>query len=182
MPLGTVAPEFDLPDANGTVHSLEKLAAGAPATLVAFICNHCPYVHHIRAAFARRCADWQQRGVAVVAVNSNDAVAYPRDSPMNMRVEVAEHGYTFPYLVDASQDVAKAYGAACTPDLYLFDGERRLVYRGQFDSTRPNSGSPATGDDLAAAVDAVLAGSPVPADQRPSVGCSIKWKPGNEPG
>jgi len=181
LPLGTVAPPFELPDPNGEVHSLDAMATDAPATLVAFICNHCPYVKHVRGVFARRAAEWQQRGVAVVAINSNDAAAYPDDSPAKMLDEIAAHGYTFPYLVDADQDVAKAYGAACTPDLYLFDGERRLVYRGQFDGSRPNSGTPVTGDDLAAAVDAVLAGTAVPADQRPSVGCSIKWKPGNEP-
>ena len=134
--------------------------------MVAFICNHCPYVKHIRSTFAVRAREWQTRGVAVVAINSNDAAAYPDDSPEAMAQEIAEHGYTFPYLIDDTQEVAKAYGAACTPDLFLFDGDRRLVYHGQFDGTRPGSGTPATGDDLAAAVDAVLAhpdaGRPAP--------------------
>jgi peroxiredoxin len=181
LPLGTAAPAFELPDPSGEVHSLDSLASAANATLVAFICNHCPYVKHIRSVLAARASEWQQRGVAVVGINSNDADAYPDDSPEAMAKEIAEHGYTFPYLVDATQDVAKAYKAACTPDLFLFDAGRRLVYRGQFDASRPGNGIPVTGDDLGAAIDAVLDGGPVPEDQHPSVGCNIKWKPGNEP-
>jgi peroxiredoxin len=181
LPLRTVAPSFELRDPHGALTSLEWVAADARAVLVAFICNHCPYVKHIRTAFAARAREWEAKGVAVVGINSNDADAYPDDSPEAMGREIAEQGYTFPYLIDDTQAIAKAYGAACTPDLFLFDGDRSLVYHGQFDATRPGSGT-ATGDDLAAAVDAVLAGELVPADQRPSVGCSIKWKPGNEPG
>ena len=181
LPLGTVAPAFELRDPHGEVTSLSSAAADSRAVLVAFICNHCPYVKHIRSTFATRAREWQSRGVAVVGINSNDADAYPDDSPEAMAKEIADQGYTFPYLIDEAQDVAKAYGAACTPDLFLFDADRRLVYHGQFDRSRPGSGATATGDDLAAAVDAVLAGTPVPADQRPSVGCSIKWKPGNQP-
>jgi peroxiredoxin len=180
LPLGTPAPSFELRDPHGALSSLESVATGARAVVVAFICNHCPYVKHIRSVFAARAREWQARGVAVVAINSNDVDAYPADSPEAMAREIAEQGYTFPYLIDDTQDVAKAYGAACTPDLYLFDADGSLVYHGQFDATRPGRGT-ATGDDLAAAVDAVLAGSPVPAEQRPSVGCSIKWQPGNEP-
>jgi peroxiredoxin len=181
LPLGTRAPSFSLPNPQGVQHSLDNLAADARAVLVAFICNHCPYVKHVRPAFAARAIEWRGRGVAVVAINSNDAAAYPDDSPAAMAAEIAEHGYAFPYLVDEGQDVAKAYGAACTPDLFLFDADRRLVYHGQFDSTRPGDGTPATGADLGAAVDAVLTGSAVAGEQRPSVGCSIKWKPGNAP-
>jgi peroxiredoxin len=182
LPLGATAPAFSLTDPQGGTHDLDSLAGDAAALLVAFLCNHCPYVKHIRPAFAARATEWQARGVAVIAINSNDADAYPEDSPDAMAAASAEFGFTFPYVIDESQDVATAYGAACTPDLFLFDGDRRLVYHGQFDASRPNSGTPATGADLAAAIDALLAGAPVPADQRPSVGCSIKWKPGNEPG
>lgn len=181
IPLGTEAPAFELRDPHGALVSLEGVASDARAVIVAFICNHCPYVKHIRATFAARAREWESRGVPVVAINSNDADRYPDDSPAAMADAVAEHGFTFPYLIDDSQEVAKAYGAACTPDLFLFDGDRRLVYHGQFDASRPGSDTPVTGDDLAAAVDAVLTGAAVPDDQRPSVGCSIKWKPGNEP-
>lgn len=180
LPLGTPAPPFELRDPHGALTSLDTIA-DARALLVAFICNHCPYVKHIRTTFATRARDWQARGVAVVGINSNDAEAYPDDSPEAMAREIAEHRYTFPYLIDETQDVAKAYGAACTPDLFLFDADRKLVYHGQFDASRPHGSDPATGDDLAAAVDALLTGEAVPTDQRPSVGCSIKWKPGNEP-
>ena len=180
LALGTTAPSFELRDPHGALTSLDSIAADARAVLVAFICNHCPYVKHIRTVFAARAREWDAKGVGVVGINSNDAAAYPEDSPVAMAREIAEYGYTFPYLIDDIQDVAKAYGAACTPDLFLFDSDRRLVYHGQFDASRPGRGS-ATGDDLAAAVEAVLAGGPVPAGQRPSVGCSIKWKPGNEP-
>jgi peroxiredoxin len=180
LALGTAAPGFRLPDFDGHTYALEDFGA-APALLVAFICNHCPFVRHIRtefAGFARECAP---RGLAVVAINSNDLDAYPQDGPDAMRQEVAELGYGFPYLLDESQAVAKAYRAACTPDFFLFDAKRRLVYRGQFDGSRPGNGTPVTGADLRAAVDAALAGRNPAADQFPSVGCNIKWRKGNEP-
>lgn len=176
-PLGTPAPDFDLPDTDGAVRSLADFA-DAPALLVAFICNHCPFVQHIRTAFAAFAREYQARGLAVVAVNSNDVAAYPEDDPARMKEEKERFGYTFPYLYDETQEVAKAYRAACTPDFFLYDRERRLVYRGQFDDSRPGNGRPVTGADLRAAVDCVLAGKPVPADQKPSLGCNIKWKAG----
>jgi peroxiredoxin len=178
--LGTEAPGLRLPDPHGKLVSLEDFA-GAPALLVAFICNHCPYVKHIRSAFAALAKEYQARGVAVVGISSNDIVSYPDDSPERMAEEIKLAGYTFPYLYDETQEVAKAYQAVCTPDFFLFDWNRRLVYRGQFDDTRPNSGRAATGKDLRAALDAVLADLPLPADQKPSVGCGIKWKAGNAP-
>ena len=181
MPLGTPAPDFSLPDPSGAIHSLAD-AGEAPVVVVAFICNHCPYVKHIAPALAGVTSKMIDRGVAVFGINSNDAEAYPDDSPAQMDREAAVHGYRFPYLVDADQSVARAYGAACTPDLFVFDADRQLAYRGQFDSTRPGSGGPATGFDLEAAVDALLNGESVPEPQLPSMGCSIKWKPGNEPG
>ena len=180
LPLGTKAPYFRLPDPSGKWVSSDDFK-GAPALLVAFICNHCPYVKHIRSRFAAIASEYQARGVAVVAINSNDVQNYPEDSPKKMAEEIRTIGYRFPYLYDETQDVALAYKAACTPDLYLFDGERRLVYRGQFDGSRPKNGVPVTGADLRAALDAVLAGKPVPADQKPSLGCNIKWKAGKEP-
>jgi peroxiredoxin len=173
--LGTSAPPFRLPDPHGNLVSADDFK-GAPALLVAFICNHCPYVKHIRAKFAEFAKEVQARGVAVVGISSNDATTYPDDGPAKMAEEIRLAGYTFPYLYDESQEVAKAYQAACTPDFFLFDRERKLVYRGQFDDSRPESGRPVTGKDLRAAVDAVLAGKPVPTDQKPSVGCNIKWK------
>ncbi len=180
LPLGTRAPSFALPDPEGTVHALDG-AASAPATVVLFICNHCPYVKHIRrelAAVTKRLID---RGAAVFAIQSNDVDSYPDDSPARMAEEARTFGYSFPYLYDESQDIAKAYSAACTPDIFVFDRDLRLVYRGQFDDSRPSNGRPVTGADLESAVTAVLDGRPVAADQRPSIGCSIKWKPGNEP-
>jgi peroxiredoxin len=174
--LGTQAPPFRLPDTVGNVHSLDEFGT-APALLVAFICNHCPYVKHIRGKFAELAKDYQARGLAMVAISSNDAEAYPEDGPSEMGKEVEAAGYTFPYLYDETQDVARAYQAACTPDFFVFDRDRKLVYRGQFDDSRPNNGRPVTGKDLAAALDQILAGHPVPADQKPSVGCNIKWKP-----
>ncbi|MBI4581726.1 MAG: thioredoxin family protein, partial [Planctomycetes bacterium] len=149
--------------------------------LVMFICNHCPYVKHVGHELARLCREYQARGVAIVGINSNDVDNYSDDSPARMKAEVAEVGYTFPYLYDETQQVAKEYQAACTPDFFLFDKDRRLVYRGQLDDSRPNSGKPVTGADLRAALDAVLAGKPAPSRQIPSAGCNIKWKPGNEP-
>ncbi len=178
--LGTPAPAFRLPDTTGKPLALADLG-DAPAVLVMFICNHCPFVQHIRSGLASFGRDYQPRGLAIIAINSNDVEAYPADSPAKMAQEVERFGYTFPYLFDATQEVAQAYGAACTPDFFLFDRERRLVYRGQFDDSRPGNGKPVTGTDLRAAADAVLAGRPASATQRPSIGCNIKWKPGNEP-
>jgi peroxiredoxin len=179
LPLGTRMPTFHLPAITGdTVSSVSF--AGRPV-LVAFICRHCPFVRHIRREFARYASEYQSRGLTVVAINSNDAVSHSEDAPDGMKQEAREAGYTFPYLYDETQEVAKAFRAACTPDLFLFDAHGSLVYRGQFDDSRPRTAVPVTGSDLRAASDAVLEGRPVPAQQRPSVGCNIKWKPGNEP-
>ena len=180
LPLGTSAPDFQLPDTQGKNVSLADFA-NAPALLVIFMCNHCPYVKQIRTGLAQLGRDYQPRGVAIVAINSNDAGNYPADSPAQMKIEVKSAGYTFPYLFDGTQEVAKAYRAACTPDIFLFDRQHKLVYRGQFDDSRPGNGAPVTGKDLGAALDALLASKPVPANQKPSIGCNIKWKPGNEP-
>jgi peroxiredoxin len=180
LPLGTEAPNFELPDTSGVIHRRDDFA-DAPALVVAFICNHCPYVKHIRKEWAALASNLQDRGVAVVAINSNDADAYPDDAPAAMATEVEQIGYTFPYLYDESQEVAKEYGAACTPDFYVFDAHRRLVYRGELDDSRPSNGKPVTGAALLAAVDAVRAGRPVPEPQLASIGCSIKWRSGNEP-
>ena len=175
LPLGTKAPAFNLPDTEGRAISLEDFKS-APVLLVAFICNHCPFVKHVRAGLAQLGRDFQAKGAAVVAISANDAENYPEDSPANMKREAAQAGYSFPYLYDESQEVAKAYHAACTPDLFLFDHERRLVYRGQMDDSRPGNGVPVTGRDLRTALDAVLAGRPVAATQKPGIGCNIKWK------
>lgn len=180
LELGTSLPPFRLRDLNGKAVTSNDFA-GSKGVLIVFICPHCPFVRHVRGEFARAAADFQQRGIAVVAINSNDIAAFPDDDPEGMRKEVSEVGYTFPYLFDESQEVAKSFRAACTPDFFLFDTNRRLVYRGQFDDSRPNGQIPVTGKDLKGAVDAMLAGQPVPADQRPSVGCNIKWIKGNEP-
>src|SRR5262245_15514621 len=174
LPLGTPAPDFTLPDPAGRVVSLAD-AGDAPAVLVMFICNHCPYVQHLADSLAEVTGDLIDRGVAVYGISANDVTAYPDDSPERMAEEASRHGYRFPYLYDESQDVARAYDAACTPDFFLFDGSRRLAYRGQYDDSRPGRGTP-TGADLRAAVDAVLEGQPVSEDQRPSIGCSIKWR------
>ncbi len=182
VPLGTEAPDFALPDPSGVVHRRDDLLAGRPGLLVAFICNHCPYVKHLRRELALLADRWQRRGLAVVGINSNDADAYPDDSPEAMAAEVRTVGYTFPYLVDADQSVARAYHAACTPDFFLFDAAARLVYRGEFDGSRPGNDVPVTGGDLKAAVDALLAGQPPVEQQIPSIGCNIKWRPGTEPG
>jgi peroxiredoxin len=180
LELGTPLPGFRLPDLNKQIVSHTDFP-DAKGLLVAFICRHCPYVRHIRSDFARLAEECQARGLAVVAINSNDVAAYPEDGPDGMRQEAAEAGYTFPYLFDESQEVAKSFRAACTPDFFLFDAQRLLVYRGQFDASRPNSGVPITGADLRAAVDGLLTGGQVPELQQPSMGCNIKWKKGNEP-
>jgi peroxiredoxin len=180
LPLGTRAPDFRLPDTNGKPVSLSDFE-NAKALLVAFICNHCPYVKHIRGGLAQLARDYTSRGVAVVGISSNDVENYPQDSPHKMAEEAKAGGYIFPYLYDETQEVAKAYRAACTPDLYLFDGEQRLAYRGQFDDSRPGNNVPVTGKDMRAALDALLAGKPVAPNQKASIGCNIKWKPGNEP-
>lgn len=180
LPLGTKAPAFSLVNVDGRTVSLDD-ARGAPALLIAFLCNHCPYVKHIADDFAALASQYQQRGVAVMAISANDVESYPQDSPEQMVHEALNRGYTFPYLFDETQEVARAYRAACTPDFFLFDDQQRLVYRGQFDSSRPDSGIPVTGADLRAALDAVLSGDPLPAEQKPSVGCNIKWRKGAEP-
>jgi peroxiredoxin len=174
LALGTPAPPFRLTDYNGKVFTLEDFAA-ARGLVVAFICNHCPYVKHMRNEFARFAREYQQKELAVVAICSNDIDAYPQDGPEGMAEEARSVGYTFPYLFDATQSVAKAYDAACTPDLYLFDAQRKLVYRGQFDESRPGRGTP-SGKDLRAACDALLNGKAMPSEQKPSLGCNIKWK------
>ncbi len=180
LSLGTKAPHFRLPDPYGKWVSSDDFK-DAPALLVVFMCNHCPYVRHIRSGLAELAKEYQARGVGVVGINSNDVESYPDDGPEKMAEEIEQVGYTFPYLYDESQAVAKAYHAACTPDSYLFDSDRRLVYRGQFDDSRPGNGRPVTGADLRTALDAVLGGTPVPGNQKPSVGCNIKWKSGNAP-
>jgi thiol-disulfide isomerase/thioredoxin len=180
-PLGSPAPEFSLLNVvDGRTVSLDDFA-DAPALLVMFICNHCPYVKHVAPVLAQVCREYQAQGVAVVAINSNDVLGYSDDSPDQMAIEARERGYTFPYLFDETQEVAQAFGAACTPDFFLYDGDRKLVYRGQLDSSRPHSDIPVTGEDLTAAVRAVLAGQDVAVNQRASLGCNIKWKPGCEP-
>jgi peroxiredoxin len=175
LALGTPAPPFTLPEpATGTTISLAELTG--PALVVTFICNHCPYVKHVAAGLAALGRDLNDQGVAMVAISSNDVVTYPQDGPDEMVAEARRHGWTFPYLYDETQDVARAFSAACTPDTFVFDGERRLVYRGQLDNSRPGNDLPVTAADVRAAVDAVLAGQPVDANQRPSIGCGIKWR------
>ena len=180
LPLGTKAPHFRLPDPQGKLVSLDDFK-NSPALLVAFICNHCPFVQHIRVGLAAFAKEYQAKGVGIVGINSNDIVISPGDTPEKMAEEVKQFGYVFPYLFDETQEVAKAYHAACTPDIFLFDRTGTLVYRGQFDSSRPGNGIPVTGADLRAALDKVLAGQPVPTDQKASIGCNIKWRSGNEP-
>ncbi len=186
LPLKTKAPTFELPNHNPHVDqdtvALEDVAEGRDAVLVAFWCNHCPYVQHIRRTFSDYARELVEENVGVVAVMSNDVDQYPEDGPEEMRREAQDLGYVFPYVHDETQEVAKAYRAACTPDLFLFDGNLELAYRGQFDGSRPGNDEPTTGEDLREAVDRVLAGEGVPADeQSPSMGCNIKWAPGNEP-
>lgn len=180
LPLGTKAPDFSLPDTSAKQVLLSDFK-NAKALLIVFMCNHCPYVKHLRSGLAQLARDYASRGLAMVGISSNDVENYPADSPAKMAEEAKAAGYSFPYVCDATQEVAKAYRAACTPDFYLFDQDQRLVYRGQFDDSRPGNGLPVTGKDLRAAIDAVLSGKPVSAAQKPSIGCNIKWKPGNEP-
>ena len=180
LPLGTSAPDFELMNIDGNLVRLSDFE-GSPALLVIFLCNHCPYVIHVAAGIAALAAEYQQRGVSIVGISSNDVSSHPADSPEQMVAEAEERGYVFPYLYDETQSVAKAYRAACTPDFFVFDKDQKLVYRGQMDSSRPDSGIPVTGEDLRAALDAVLAGDEVAAEQTPSLGCNIKWKAGHEP-
>ena len=178
LELGTEAPPFSLPDPDGEMHSPRD---GADAYLVMFICNHCPFVKHVREELARIGRDYDDRNVAIYAINSNDVTTHPGDSPAKMKEEAARWGYGFPYLYDASQEVAKAYRAACTPDFFVFDADRKLAYRGQLDDSRPSNDAPVDGRDVRAALDAVLSGEPVAGAQKASIGCNIKWRPGNEP-
>lgn len=182
LELGTSAPDFKLPDpATGKEYSLADFP-DASALLVVFMCNHCPYVKHIQKQLSALISEYQPKGLAAVGISSNDAANYPDDGPEKMAAETAAQGYTFPYLYDATQAVAKAYKAACTPDFFLFDAQRTLVYRGQFDDARPGNDAPVSGADLRAAIEATLGGHEIAeADQKPSMGCNIKWQPGNEP-
>ncbi len=181
LPIGTKAPDFTLPDVvSGTMTSLATFA-GKPALLVMFICRHCPYVVHVRQELARLGKDYAGKAIGIVAISANDAVGYPDDAPEQLKAMAQEIGFTFPFCYDESQQTAKAYTAACTPDFFLFDAQRRLVYRGQLDDSRPGNGKPLNGKDLRAAIDAVLTGKPVNPTQQPSIGCNIKWKKGNEP-
>lgn len=180
LALGTEAPGFSLPDTEGRLHSLDDCRE-ADAYLVMFICNHCPFVKHVRAELARLGKDYLPRNVGVFAINSNDFDRHPGDSPARMKEEVRNWGYPFPYLVDRDQSVAKAYRAACTPDFYVFDRRRKLVYRGQLDASRPSNDTPVTGRDVRAALDALLDGRQPGTEQAPSIGCNIKWRAGNEP-
>lgn len=176
LPLGTVAPSFTLPDTiSGRTLSLDELR-GEKGTLVMFICNHCPFVIHVNAELVRLGNDYASRGISLIAISSNDIESYPQDAPDRMREVARDNGYPFPYLYDESQDIASAYMAACTPDFFLFDSDLRLVYRGQLDDSRPSNGKPVTGKDLRAALDAVVEGGAVPAEQAPSIGCGIKWR------
>ena len=181
MPLGTAAPDFALTDVtSGKQVRLSDFAADR-GLLVMFLSRHCPFVKHVQQKVAEVANSYLDEGLGVVAICSNDVEKYPDDGPENMREQAREVGFAFPYLFDETQEVARAYGAACTPDFFLFDGDQKLAYRGQFDGSRPRNDVPVTGDDLKRAIDAVLAGEPVPGDQVPSMGCNIKWKPGNEP-
>jgi len=179
--LGTPAPDFKLTNVDGRLVSRDEFR-DQPALLVVFMCNHCPFVKHVADGLTRLALDYLPKGVAIVGVNSNDAATHPHDSPEQMVHEAEARGFPFPYLYDETQDVAKAYGAACTPDFFLYDKSRKLVYRGQLDASRPGNSVPVTGNDLRAALDAVLAGKPPAEKQTPSIGCNIKWRSGNEPG
>ncbi|MDX1568442.1 MAG: thioredoxin family protein [Longimicrobiales bacterium] len=180
VPLGTEAPRFALPDTSGQIVRRDDFQ-GADAFLVIFMCNHCPYVKHLKEAIADYAWEYQEEGLAVVAISSNDVASHPEDAPAEMKEDAERYGYPFPYLFDETQEVAKAYGAACTPDFFLYDEDFRLAYRGQFDSSRPGNDVPVTGADLREATEAVLAGDDPPGDQVPSQGCNIKWKEGNAP-
>lgn len=180
LPLGTPAPDFKLMNVDGREVALSDFA-GKPALLVMFMCNHCPFVVHVADELARLGSEYIGRGVAVVGINANDTATHPADSPERMVAEAEERGYQFPYLFDETQAVAKAYRAACTPDFFLFDQDRKLVYRGQLDDSRPGNGVPVTGKDLRGALDSVLGGKKPAEEQRASLGCNIKWKAGNEP-
>ncbi len=181
LPLGTQAPDFQLPDVvSGQEMSLATFA-DRKALLVIFLCQHCPFVKHVKAELARLGNDYLPKGVGILAISANDVANYPDDSPEKLKAMAAATGMAFPICYDESQEVAKVYTAACTPDFFLFDGDRHLVYRGQLDESRPSNGQPVNGRDLRAAIDAVLAGQPVSPDQKPSIGCNIKWKQGNEP-
>lgn len=180
LPLGTKAPDFSLPNIDGRTISLGDFA-GVDALVVMFLCNHCPFVKHIADVLAKVAREYQDRGAAFVGISSNDVENYPDDSPEKMVAEADARGYTFPYLYDETQEVARAYRAACTPDFFIFDRNQQLVYRGQFDASRPGSEIPVTGEDLAKTLDAVLRGEKAPEDQKPSIGCNIKWRPGSEP-
>lgn len=181
MPLGSKAPDFQLPDTvSGETISLETFA-NKRALLVMFICQHCPFVKHVKAELARIGKDYADQGLGIIAISANNVETHPDDSPANLKAMAEELGFNFPFCYDESQETAKAYTAACTPDFFLFDDQRRLVYRGQLDDSRPGNDQPVTGKDLRAAIDAVLAGKEVSPSQKPSIGCNIKWKPGNEP-
>jgi peroxiredoxin len=180
LDLGTLAPDFSLPDTAGNTVSLADFEK-SPVLLIIFMCNHCPFVKHVLGNLVELIKEYQAREVAVVGINSNDVTNYPDDSPEMMAELAREGGFTFPYLYDEAQDVARAFGAACTPDFFLFDSDRSLVYRGQMDDSRPGNGVPVTGADLTAAIDAVMKGKPIASEQKPSIGCNIKWKHGNEP-
>ncbi len=179
LELGTSAPSFCLPDTDGNKVSSQDFH-GKPL-LVLFICNHCPFVIHIRDQLAALGRDYTSKGIGIVAINSNDVISHPDDSPEKMKIEKVKAGYVFPYLFDETQDVAKAFKAACTPDIFLFDRSHRLVYRGQLDDSRPSNQIPVTGKDLRLALDALLTNTRLPSEQKPSLGCNIKWKPGHEP-
>jgi peroxiredoxin len=179
VPLGTPAPDFILPSVDGREVKLAEVTA--PVLLVVFLSNHCPYVRHVESVLGAFAAEYVDKGLATIGISSNDVVNYPDDDVPGLTEQVKRAGFTFPYLIDGSQDVAKAYGAACTPDFFLYDGQRRLVYRGAFDEARPKNDVPVTGELLRAAVDAALRGEVVPEPHVPSLGCGIKWRPGNEP-
>jgi len=180
LSLGTAAPEFSLQNVDGSTVSNSDFS-DSQGLLVIFMCNHCPFVIHLQDELVSFIREYQEKGLAVVAISSNDVENYPQDGPEKMAEEAAAHGYTFPYLFDGSQEVAKAYQAACTPDFFLFDKDQKLAYRGQFDDSRPESGIAVTGEDLRSACDIILAGEELTADQKPSIGCNIKWIVGSEP-
>ncbi len=180
LPLGTAAPDFSLVDIDGKTVSLNHFQ-GKRGLVVVFMCNHCPYVKHVAPELVRIVKDYNDQGIAFVGISSNDTEAYPDDGPEAMKKEAANQGYSFPYLFDADQSVAKAYHAACTPDFFIFDASHHLVYRGQMDDSRPKTDRPLTGKDLREALDSLLSGKPINAQQKPSIGCNIKWRPNMEP-